>query len=262
MRMLALALLVFAALAAPAAAQYAEPLPPGTWLVPADGAMIHASSWPAATPSEMQSFTIYTGDYATLPYDFDVDVATSPGTDPQGLLIGANVIDRYEAVPRESLPHIFDARTALAAQWLATPATYYWQASFTTGDGDVYAGPVRSLTVVSAPPPDPPQAPVPPVPYVAPPPPAPARPPLAATTARRIVRRAIAQGTRRLARRLTYRCTTAPGAATCRPSWRDDRYRYRGTLRINAGANGISATFAGTRSRTGTPRAFTFSASM
>jgi hypothetical protein len=72
-------------------------------------------------------------------------------------------------------------------------------------------------------------------------------PPLAASTTRIILRRSILAATHRSHRGLTYRCATAPAAATCRPSWRDLRYRYRGTLRISTGVGGITASFAGTR---------------
>jgi hypothetical protein len=77
---------------------------------------------------------------------------------------------------------------------------------------------------------------------VAPPPPR-----LAASTARIIVRRAILAATHRSHRGLNYGCVTAPAAASCRPSWRDLRYRYRGTLQIQIGAAGIDVTFTGTR---------------
>jgi hypothetical protein len=258
-RIVLLIAMLTGALAAPASAQHAEPLPAGTWLVPRDGQTRPASSWPAATPFEMASFTIYTSDYAEAPYDFDVAVATSPATDARGLLLAANVVDRYEAIPRRDFPDIYDARTALVAQWLSIPATYHWQASYEHA-GEIYAGPVRSLTVVPAPPPDPPQPPAARAPYVAPPPAALPPPPLAATTARIVVRRLIAAGTHRLARGLVYRCASVPGGATCRPSWRDARYRYRGTMQLTPGAAGIAATFTGTRSRGAHARAVTWSA--
>jgi hypothetical protein len=262
MRLFTLAILLSALLAAPAEAQYVEPLPAGTWVLPVDGATHQASSWPQATPFEMLGFAVYLNGYDELPEQFDIAVASGAGTTSEGLLTPANVIDRYAAPARPDVPSIFTARTALDSRWLGTPGTYHWQASFTTGDGDVYAGPVRSLTVVPAPPPDPPQAPAAVAPFVAPPPAAPARPPLAASTARIVVRRAIAAGTHRVARGLVYRCVTAPGAGTCRPSWRAGRYRYRGTLRITSGAGGISATFEGTRTRGSQRRGVTFSASM
>jgi hypothetical protein len=260
-RIVLLIAILAGALAAPASARSAEPLPAGTWLVPRDGQTRPASSWPAATPFEMASFTIYTSDYDEPPYDFDIAVATGPETDPEGLLVAANVIDRFEAVPRSDFPDIYDGRTVLDARWLANPATYYWQASYAHGV-EVYAGPVRSLTVIPATPPDPPQPPAARAPYVAPPPAAPAPRPLAASTARIVVRRAIAAGTHRLPRGLVYRCTTAPGAATCLPSWRDARHRYRGTLRITSGAGGIAATFTGTRMRGSQARAVTWSATL
>lgn len=233
-------------LAVTAAALFAAPAEAGTWLVPRDGATRPASSWPNATPSEMTEFTVYWGDYASTPYDFDIEVATSPATDPDGTLANATVIDRYQALPRPGFDDIFGARTALDARWLATPGTYYWQAAYEEA-GAIEALPVRSLTVTPATPPDPPQPRATPVPFVVSPPPAPVRPPLAASTARIVTRRAIAAGTHRVARGVVYRCVTAPGAATCRPSWRDARHRYSGTLRITAGAGGIAAAFSGTR---------------
>src|SRR5262249_5141591 len=80
MRLFTLAVLVFALQAAPAKAQYVEPLPAGTWVLPVDGATHAASSWPQATPFEMQGFAIYLGAYDELPQHFDVAVATSAGT--------------------------------------------------------------------------------------------------------------------------------------------------------------------------------------
>lgn len=215
------------------------------WMVPRDGATLHTSSWPAAKPSEMIEFTIYWGEYGDAPYDFDIEVATSAATDPDGTLADANVIDRYEAYER--LDDIFSARTELSAPWLAAPGTYYWQAH---SDDDVL--PVRALTIVPAPPPDPPPplaAPAPP--YVAPPLPAPAPAPLSPSTVRVVVRRAIAAGTHRVPSALVYRCASAE---TCRPSWRDRRFAYRGTLRIASGLEGIAATFSGVRTLRSCPR--------
>jgi hypothetical protein len=71
---------------------------------------------------------------------------------------------------------------------------------------------------------------------------------MAAAAAREIVRRAIAAATHRIARGLVFRCVSAPGAATCRPSWRDTRFRYSGMLEITTGVSGIRATFTGRRS--------------
>jgi hypothetical protein len=46
-----------------------------------------------------------------------------------------------------------------------------------------------------------------------------------------------------LPQRLVYRCR----GVTCRPSWRDFRNRYRGTLQLTFGPAAVTARFAGTR---------------
>lgn len=254
MRVVLLAVLLGAVLAAPAHAQV-EPFPEHTWVIPRDGFVWRAASSPTALPSQMLDFTIYLNyvdEYAELPEDVDVEVATSPATDADGTLADAGVIDRYEAHPVPGYDGIFTARTRTDAGWVARPGTYYWQATYEDYEDEeeeLYAGPVRALEIVPAPPPDPPQT------FTLTAPPAPATPaapviapqPIAATMARKIVRRAIVAGTHRSFRGLTYRCITAPGVATCRPTWRDQRYRYQGTLRIATGAAGISAVFTGTR---------------
>jgi hypothetical protein len=251
MRIALLAVLLAALMAAPAQAQV-EPFSENTWLIPDDGSARTASSWPAALPSQMLSFTIYLKDYEELPEDIDIAVAASPETEADGTLAQAGVIDRYEARAIDGYEGIFSARTRTDARWLATPGTYYWQATYEEyedGEEELYGSTVHALSIFPAPPPDPPQT----FTLTAPPVPAtPAAPvivpqPLAATTARKIVRRAILAGTHRSFRGLTYRCTTAPGVATCRPSWRDHRYRYRGRLKISTGLAGISAAFTGTR---------------
>jgi hypothetical protein len=198
------------ALAAPARAQ--------TWLLPSDGRTVDTDD-PIA-------FTAYLDEYDELPYDIDVVVARDAAL--------TDVVARYEAEPLAAFPTIYSVNAASL-----TPGTYYWQASY--GD-DVF--PVRSLIVVPAPPPDPPAAPVVVAPYVAPAAPQAAPRPPDAATARAIVRRAIAAATHRIARSLVYRCA----GTTCRPSWRDTRYRYRGTLTIATGVDGIRASFMGTRS--------------
>jgi hypothetical protein len=251
MRIVLLALLMVA-LAAPAASAQVEPFPGQTWLVPGQSFLWRASSWPVALPSEMFDFTIYLDEYDAPPEALEIEVSGVPDADPDGTLADATVIDRYEARPIAGHRVILTARTRTDARWLATPGTYYWQASYEedeNGEEELYASPIRSLTIFPAPPPDPPQARSvpPPVETVVPSPPASGQPPLAARTARIVVRRAILAATHRGHKRLAYRCTTAPAAATCRPSWRDARYRYAGTIHIATAAHGITATFSGTR---------------
>jgi hypothetical protein len=214
MRTTLISLFVFMALAAPANAE--------EWLLPRDGLSVHASH-PVA-------FAFYLDAYEALPYDVDVVVATDSAL--------TDVVARYEAEPLDGFPTVYSATPSPDEPWAATPGTYYWQASY--GD-EVY--PVRSLIVVPAPPPDPPVSPVLVAPYIATPPAAVAPRPPDASTAREIVRRAIAAATHRVARGVIYRCA----GATCRPSWRDTRFRYRGTLTITTGVNGIRASFSGKR---------------
>jgi hypothetical protein len=226
--------LILGVLAAPAAAD-TEPLPVGTVVLPGDGQVWTALSGPFETPQ----LVVYAIDYTELPDAFAFAVATSPATDTGGLLAGP--ADRYIAPARPDRPGIYAAPIGLGG-----PGTYYWQASYAEGD-DVYASPVRTLTVIAQPSPDtpaPPVAPAPPTP--APPLVATPRPPAGATV-RIAVRRAIHAATHMLARKLVYRCATAPAAATCHPSWRDVRFRYRGTLELTFGASPITAAFRGTR---------------
>jgi hypothetical protein len=223
--------LIFAAAAAPAAAD--------TTLVPRDGQV-----WTASEPHEL---VVYASDYAALPAAFAFAVATSPATGADGLL--ADPIARAVAPAQPAHPGIYAAPVALA-----TPGTYYWQAAYADDDGDTYASAIHTLTIVAPPPPDAPAPPVALAPPVAPPPAATPRPPDVATV-RIAVRRAIHAATRRVARGLVYRCTRAPAAATCRPSWHDVRFGYRGTLRLSFAASPIAATFTGTRRLRGHARA-------
>jgi hypothetical protein len=238
-------------LAAPAAAE-TEPLPPGTVVLPGDGQVWTASAWPSATPFEMHEFAVYALDYEELPDRFVFAVAASPATDADGLL--ADPVDRYVATAQADRPGIYAAPTDLGARWLGTPGTYAWQASYLDDDGDTYASPVRTLSVVAPPPPDAPSRPVLVPPPVAPLPVATPRAPDAGTV-RTAVRRAIHAATHMVPRGLVYRCVPTPAAATCRPSWRDVRFRYRGTLRLSFAASPIAATFTGTRVARGHRRA-------
>jgi hypothetical protein len=261
-RVCLLVALILGLVAAPAAAD-TEPLPPGTTIVPRDGEVWTASSWPGATPFEMHQLAVYASDYDELPDTFAFAVAATPATDADGLL--AAPIDGYAAPAQPEHVGIYAATTSLGAEWLGTPGTYYWQASYVDDeDGDTYASPVRSLQVIPPPPPDVPQPLIP----IGPPP---ARPLPAATprppdprTVRTAVRRAIHAATHRVAHKLVYRCVRAPAAATCRPSWRDVRNRYRGTLRLAFGANPITATFRGKRvpRRHGHARAVTWATTL
>src|SRR3954471_9007356 len=247
--------LMLGVMAAPAAAQ-TEPMPSGTAIVPRDGQVWSASSWPAATPFQMHAFVAYASTYDELPDAFVFTVANTPATGADGLL--ANAIDRYDAPAQPDHPGIYAATTSLGARWRGTPGTYYWQATYVEDDEDeAYASSVRAFTVIAQPPPDvaaPPAVILPPPPTAILPAPSP-RPP-DASTARAIVPRATAPATHRVARGLVYRCA----GAICRPSWRDARFRYRGTLTIAIGANGITASFTGKRTSSGrTARAVAWS---
>jgi hypothetical protein len=240
---LLLSAFLLGAFVTPAAAQV-EPLPGETWAVPRDGASRPASSWPEATPSEMLEFTIYADGYEQAPLPFDVEVSRSPALDPDGTLANADRIDAYVATPRATAPEIFSARTNVASQWLSIPGTYYWQAHYEDADGELYGTDVRRLVITPRPETAPAAAASPAPSFAAPAPPAFVPAPLPAGTVRIIVRRAIVAATHRSPSRLVYRCASA---ATCRPSWRDTRYAYRGTLQISSGLAGLHASFTGTR---------------
>jgi hypothetical protein len=214
MRATLISLVLLLSLAAPARAE--------EWLLPRDALNVYTGH-PVA-------FAFYLDEYDGLPYDVDVVVARDAFL--------TDVVARYEAEPLPGFPTVFSATPSPEEAWVATPGTYYWQASH---DDEVYE--VRSLIVIPAPPVDPPSPPVVVQPYVAPPPPAVAPRPPDPATARAIVRRAIAAATHRVARGLIYRCA----GTTCRPSWRDARFRYRGTLQIATGMGGITAAFTGKR---------------
>jgi hypothetical protein len=225
--------IVLGALVAPAAAAA------DGWLIPPDGAARVASSWPSATSFEMLEFTLYLDDDEGVPEPFQIDVATSPAID------AADVVATYTATPRADDPKILSARTSTGDRWLGTPGVYYWRAR-STEDGA--ALPVRTLRITPALAADPIATPAP-APAVAPAPIAQVlvQPRLAASTARIAVRRAIALATQRSPRGLRYRCVTAPGAASCRPAWRDTRYAYSGTLAVSAALDGLTAAFSGVR---------------
>jgi hypothetical protein len=229
MRVCLVVALLFGLMAAPATAD-TEPLPAGTTVVPRDGQV-----WTASAP---QDLVVYASDYDDLPDAFAFAVATSPATGPDGLL--ADPVARYTAPAELGHPGIYAARISLAA-----PGTYYWQATYADEDeeDDVYASDVRAVTVMPQPPPETPTTPV----TVSPAPAAPLpvatpRPPDAATV-RIAIRRAIHAATHMLPQRLVYRCRDV----TCRPSWRDFRNRYRGTLELTFGPAAVTARFAGTR---------------
>src|SRR3954454_5240063 len=114
MRICLICVVVFVGLATPAHAE--------TWVLPRDGESVHASD------TRTQEFAIYWGEYGALPYDFDIEVSSSPVVDADGTLADAGVIARYEADPRAGYDDIYSARTAVGEAWLATVGTYYWQA--------------------------------------------------------------------------------------------------------------------------------------
>ena len=246
------------AVSGPAARADVEPLPPPATVVPPDGALRPASSWPAATPFELPDFTIYASAPFVLAGPFAIEVATSSKPDPDGTLPDAAVVDRLVATPRAGFTGIFSARPDVGAQWAGTPGTYWWQAYFRRTDPAggcdpcVYASPLHRLVLG---PPQPAAAapggsrrpgPVPPG--------GAAGPsyldvaPLTRAGARRAVRVAVRRRTGVRARRLRARCTLAtPYDATCRSAWRDAGFRYRGTMFVWSGAAGKGASFSGTR---------------
>jgi hypothetical protein len=256
------AALALAALFPPARAA-AEPWPPPSVALPADGAERPASLWPAASPADAVGFALYT--YAPfLPASFAVEVASGPDTDLDGTLADAATVDRLVATPLPGFTGIFAARTGPAARWTATPGTYFWQASTTRADCDpcVFASPVRRLVVRPRTPaddaaPDAGGSGGPAsggVPAAA----GPAYldvPRLTRAHARRAVRAEVRRRTGLPPRGLRARCALrTPFDATCRSSWRDASFRYRGTMFVWAGAGGTGASFSGTRTVRGCRR--------
>ena len=260
------AALALAALILPASAA-AEPWPPPSVALPADGAERPASRWPAASPADAVGFALYT--YAPfLPASFTVEVASGPHTDPDGTLADAAAVDRLVATPLPGFTGIFAARTGPAARWTATPGTYWWQAS-TTGPGSapgcdpcVFASPVRRLVVRARTPADDaaadaggsegsavdggPAAAVPAYLDV---------PRLTRAHARRAVRAEVRRRTGLPPRGLRARCALrTPYDATCRSRWRDASFRYRGTMFVWAGSDGTGVSFSGTRTVRGCRR--------
>ena len=248
------------AVLAPPARAAVEPLPPpsSTWCPPT-APRGPASSWPAATAAELPGFAIYAYAPFLLAGPFDVEVATSPEPDPDGTLADAARVDRLVATPARRLHgDLLGARPDVGAQWAGTPGTYWWQAysrridPASGCDPCVYASPLHRLVLG----PPQPAAATPggsPAPGLVPPGGA-AGPsylevaPLTRAGARRAVRAAVRRRTGVRARRLRARCTfPTPYDATCRSAWRDDGFRYRGTMFVWSGAAGNGASFSGTR---------------
>jgi hypothetical protein len=247
---LLIGVLALAVHAAPAAAA-PQPWPQGSWAIPADGSARTASSWPNATAFEMFDFALYVYAPELVAADkWTVEVASAPALDPDGTLADANRIDAYDAPPRPGSAGIFVARTRVDAEWIARPGLYYWQARY-----DDWVTPVERLVIVPRPPPDAP-APTDPVTGspaapAAPPPGVPAYVRLTALTphgAHVAIRARIRRATHREPRALRFRCAQPSlYRFLCRPSWRDARHRYRGTMRVTSTAAGVRASFTGTR---------------
>jgi hypothetical protein len=253
---LLIGLLLLAAL--PAAATADDPNDPyAEYAVPFDGYRHPVSSWPNATSFEMFSFTIYAEFEAG---EFQIEVATSPDTDPDETLADANRVDAYVAPldPRVT-EDVFSARTRLDAQWLGTVGTYYWQA-YRIDSGYTYATPIQRIFITERPPPDPPSdpplersLPTQPVssgvsggPAVV----APTAKRLSRTSARAILSRAIRTQAGRRPQKLTSSCTLpTPFLAKCSLTWRDARYRYKVKARLTSSTGGMLAKLDGTRTR-------------
>jgi len=258
MRRLAIVIATLALAGVPASASAAvEPLPDDVWVLPSDGFQRPLSSWPNATNFEMFDFTVY-ADFEDG--EFDVEVATSPSTDPDGTLADAKRVDHYVAPvdPRVPAGEVFTARTDVGAQWLSTLGTYYWQAYYHADDGTVWATKVQSIVITERPPADPPSDP--PLERTSPAQvssPAPAAQVVASTakqlsrsSARAILRRAIREQAGRSPQRLASSCSLpTPHVARCNLTWRDARYRYRAKATLTSTTGGMLARFDGTRTR-------------
>src|SRR4051812_30995641 len=245
-------LLTVAALALPAApaAAQAEPIP-GVWMLPADGASHLASAWPDATSDQMVDFTIYADPGSQA---FDIEVATSPDLDPgDGTLLEANVIAEYVAPLRPPFDDVFEVRTHVADEWVATLGTYYWQAyDSRAAQGEHYVTPVQRLVVRPRPLLDPSDYPTEQLPATRATLPPTGRvvttpsetitavpPELTAASTRWALRRAIVRRTRHAPRRLRAHCARVTRyVAACQPTWRDARHRYAATVQVGSRMSG------------------------
>jgi len=230
-----------------------RPWPPGSWALPASGAARTASSWPQATSLEMFEFALYVYDPELTAADkYALEVASSAALDADGTLADANRVDAYDVLPRSGSLGIFTARTRVGDEWLSHPGTYYWQAAY-----DDWVTPVQTLVISPKPPPDAPAGAAGPAASSPAAPAAPGGPgapdyvrltaltPYGAHTA---IRARIRRATHRRPQALRFRCSQPSlYAFVCRPSWRDARHRYRGTMRITSTAVGVRTAFTGTR---------------
>ena len=257
-------MLLLAVLAPPAEAS-PEPLPAPSTVLPADNASRPASSWPAAKPFEAVDFTLYVSAPFLASAQYVVEVATSPSADTDGTLADAARIDRLVATPRAGFGGVFSVRTSVDARWVGTPGTYWWQAYATRTDPAagcdpcVYASPVQRLVLTPRRPGDAADTPAdfaPSGPGPAAGPSYPGVAPLTRAAARAAVRAAVRRRTGERPRRLRTRCAfPTPYDATCRSTWRDLSFRYRGTAFVWSGEGGTGASFSGTRSVRGCRRA-------
>ena len=173
-----------------------------------------------------------------------VEVASQEVYGPDGTFADAVQADRFSLV--ETSPGIYEGQTS--AQWLKTPATYFWMASAVVKCEDVFDvprnSPVRSL-IVTVPPPPPAQD-------------AAAEAfedseLLTIAQAKAEVPNIILKRTKKVARGLKRKCSRRGEGSVlvvaCTVAWNDNKkYRYDGSMRLARNDDGtLSVRFDGRR---------------
>jgi hypothetical protein len=218
-------------LAAPATAQTVEPL-----------------TFRTATPPDRAVFApMPTGGIAWgitgLPTGAQVlvTVASDPATGPDGTLPNDNRVDFFFLSEDAANPGAYSGMSDPGPNaWTATAATYYWQvrATWTDAAGTFHsaASKVETIFIGTAPPPGTPPAGQPTAPGQSPSPSPSGGVPrttlaMSALDATFYVRAVIRQRTHRQPRNLRARCARRSSRSfRCRPSWRDSRNVYSGTV--------------------------------
>ena len=185
-----------------------------------------------------------------------ITVATSPETAPDGTLPNDNRVDFFFL--SEDTPGAYSGKSDPGPNaWNATAGTYYWQAraSWTDEASQFHSGAskVERIVIGTPPPAAPPsggsrqptgsgQTPSTPRTTLA----------MSARDATFYVRAVIRQRTKRQPRNLRFRCVRRSSRSfRCRPSWRDSRNSYTGTVtftHVRTGGRVVArGTFTGRR---------------
>jgi hypothetical protein len=167
-----------------------------------------------------------------------ITVATSPATGPDGTLPNDNRVDFFFL--SENTPGAYSGKSDPGPNpWNATAGTYYWQARATWTDqaGQFHsaASKVQRIVIGTPPAAAPPSGPSGPSGQPTAPGQSPSSPrttiAMSARDATFYVRRLIRQRTKHRPHNLRYRCVRRSSRSfRCRPSWRDSRNTYSGTV--------------------------------